>query len=593
MATLDQSNTSTPRPVAPSRSYTKPVVFLIVLAMLAGGAYFGYAAMTGGGDEEGAKALTHTVQRGDLMVTVNEDGSLESGNNVDVKCEVAGGSQIIFIVPDGKYVQEGDVIVELDKSTLEDQINQQQNVYEKARATVIQAEQDLQVATISIEEYELGTFKQQEQDADAQIKIALENLRNAENTLAHTQRMFRKGYVSKLELETQAFSVERAQLELDSAETAKEVLVNYTKKKTLEDLKAQKDIADAKLKSEEAAFVLEENKLTRLKEQLEKCSITAPTTGMVVYSNEKQGRWGGGGSSNTQIEEGAQVRERQSIVKIPDLTHMIVKVNVHESKVKYLNAGLPAVIQVQGKTLQGEVESIANQPESAGRFGANIKEYPTVVRINGRPEDLKPGLTAQVEILVANLKDVVRLPVSSVVEMRNGYACWVMENGKAERRDIEVGMTDGEYVEVKTGIEVDEVVYLNPRSVIDEAQVDEAVVEENAADKFGVSSEMEPTEGAGPPAGSEGRRGGGRGEGGARGEGGGRGDSGGDGGGRRGGGGGSFDLMQYDADKDGKVSKEEAPEQMQSFFDRLDTNGDGFIDSEEIEAMKARMGGGG
>ena len=51
--------------------------------------------------------------------------------------------------------------------------------------------------------------------------------------------------------------------------------------------------------------------------------------------------------------------------------------------------------------------------------------------------------------------------------------------------------------------------------------------------------------------------------------------------------------MQYDSDGDGKVSKDEAPERMQGFFDRLDGNGDGFIDQEEVDAMRSRFGGGG
>jgi collagen type III alpha len=58
-------------------------------------------------------------------------------------------------------------------------------------------------------------------------------------------------------------------------------------------------------------------------------------------------------------------------------------------------------------------------------------------------------------------------------------------------------------------------------------------------------------------------------------------------------GGGPRDLMQYDANGDGKVTKEEAPEQMRGFFDRMDPNGDGAIDREEIESMRARFGGGG
>ena len=53
-----------------------------------------------------------------------------------------------------------------------------------------------------------------------------------------------------------------------------------------------------------------------------------------------------------------------------------------------------------------------------------------------------------------------------------------------------------------------------------------------------------------------------------------------------------MNLMQFDTDKDGKVSKDEAPAQMSSFFDRLDTDGDGFITQSEIDELRKQYGGG-
>ena len=63
-----------------------------------------------------------SIVQGDLLVTVTEDGTLESAANVEVKCEVAGGSSILWIIDDGENVKKGDKIIELDSSTLEDQI---------------------------------------------------------------------------------------------------------------------------------------------------------------------------------------------------------------------------------------------------------------------------------------------------------------------------------------------------------------------------------------------------------------------------------------------------------------------------------------
>jgi multidrug efflux pump subunit AcrA (membrane-fusion protein) len=148
----------------------------------------------------------------------------------------------------------------------------------------------------------------------------------------------------------------------------------------------------------------------------------APKGGMVVYSNSEGSRFGG--SSAISIEEGAQVRERQSIIKLPDLANMQVDVKVHESKIENLERGMRALIRVQGRELQGTVISVANQPEATSRWEGNVKEYKTIVKIDGEPEGLRPGMTAEVEILVTNLKDVVRVPTSAVVETGIEHHCW-------------------------------------------------------------------------------------------------------------------------------------------------------------------------
>jgi RND family efflux transporter MFP subunit len=588
------------------------VLLFLVLAGLLSAAVWGSGQYLGSFTAKKADtALTHTVRRGELLVTVTEDGNLESASNLDIKCQVAGGTSILWIIPDGSEVKAGDKLVELDSAALEESINQQRILYEKARSTRIQAEKTFEVAKLAVREYLEGTFKKELQDAEKLITISMENLRSAQNSMEHAERMFRKGYVSNLELEGQRFAVERAQLELDSATTARDVLVNFTKVKMLQDLESQRDTAEAQMKSEMAAFDLEESRLKRLEAQLEQCTITAPTDGMVVYANEQRGRFG---QDQSAIEEGAAVRERQTILKLPDLSKMQVKVNVHESKVEQLRAGMRARIRILDREKTGSVTNIANQPEPSGWFAANVKEYATFVRVEGDPENLRPGMTAEVEILVAHLKDVISLPVAAVVEQGGEYVCWVKEGDSIEKRRLELGLSNDRYIEVKDGVSEGEVVLLNPRAVVPDARGPLVPVEETGVDvnkRFGEAPAGQAAGGPGEgdldgPSGPRGRGepgGGPDGPGGTPGAGGpgagpGLGGPGGGGqdagpggsGGRRGG---RRDLMQMDTDGDGKVSREEAPEPMQGFFDRLDSNADGFIDRAEADAARQRFRGGG
>ena len=112
---------------------------------------------------------------------------------------------------------------------------------------------------------------------------------------------------------------------------------------------------------------------------------------------------------------------------------MQVKVNVHESKVEDIQPGMRARIRILDRQWTGSVRSVANQPEPTGFFSANVKEYATLVRIEGDPEGLRPGMTAEVEILVAHLRDILSLPVAAVVQQRGEYCCWVTDpRGSAE-----------------------------------------------------------------------------------------------------------------------------------------------------------------
>ncbi len=430
--------------------------------------------------------MTEKVIRGNMVIVVTEDGNVESSSNVDVKCEVAGGSTILWLVKDGTRVHEGDDLVRLDSSSIEDQVNSQKIAYAKAEAAKIEAEKTFSASKIAVQEFLEGSYVQQIQDAEGKITVAMENLRSSQNSMQHTDRMARKGYVTNLQREAQAFAVEQAKINLASAHTAKDVLEKFTKPKMMVDLESKRDTAEAKMRSEEAAFDLESARLKRLQTQLEKCTVIAPHSGMVVYANESGGR---PGQQTVQIEEGAGVRERQSIIRLPDLAHMQVKCTVHESKVDQLRPGMRARIRIQDRDFQGEVASVANQPEPGNWFSGNVKKYATIVRIDGQDLNLRPGMTAVVEILVADLKNVLSVPVEAVVEKGNRMYCWAKTSGAPERRPVVVGQSSSTQVEIRDGLAEGDLVLLNPRAVVPEAR-EEIKADDSAEDvkkKFGDS----------------------------------------------------------------------------------------------------------
>jgi RND family efflux transporter MFP subunit len=418
------------------------------------------------GNDNGAE--TQLVRKGRLLVTITADGSLESANNCELKCQIPGGGRIISIIPDGTEVEKGTELVQLDRSLFEEQLNAQKIIYERAVAVKIQAEQDFEASTVAVQEYIQGTYHKDLQAAAALITVARQNLNTSENALVHTERMYRKGFVTALQLEADTFAVERAHLDLDAAVTAKKVIEQFTKPKTLTGLEAVRDAADARRRSEEASVSVEKAKLDRIQEQLKFCVIRAPQHGMVIYANNiEQQR---GNSDAPQIEEGAMVRDRQTIIRLPDLNKMQVRTSVHESRVPHLRSGMPVRITVLDRVLKGHVNSIANRPAPSARYQAQSKNYNVFITVDGSATGLKPGMSATVEILLADLHDVYTIPVAAVVEQDRNYYAWVLQSNGPQRRAVSIGPTDDKVIEIKDGVAAGDEVIVNPRACVEEAR---------------------------------------------------------------------------------------------------------------------------
>jgi HlyD family secretion protein len=434
-------------------------------------------------------AATHTVKRGDLLITVTEDGSLESAENLDIKCEVGGGTSIVWIIEDGKKVSKGTELLRLDRSKLSEDVSTQDLACEKALAASIKSQNDYAATKIAVDEYTLGTFNKDYSEAESKVAVAQGNLHSAENSLQHGQRMYRKGYITPLQLEAQKTAVARAKLELGTAEIARDVLKRFTRPKMVQELESKRDAAKATRDGDKTGLDIERAKLKRLKDQLAKCTVCAPQDGLVIYANDRMFY----GDRDSEIKTGTKVHEEETILRLPDLTRMRAKVGVHEAKVDQIRVGMRARIHVQDRDFQGTVASVANRPDSTW-FLSTVKKYPVKVQIDGESKALRPGMTAEVEILVAHLKDVISLPVAAVAEKGGKVYCCVKNGGKLEKRDVVLGRGNDKFVEIKQGVAADEVVVLNPRTALGEEdeprKQDEADVKTRfGADKSGQKSD--------------------------------------------------------------------------------------------------------
>jgi HlyD family secretion protein len=210
----------------------------------------------------------------------------------------------------------------------------------------------------------------------------------------------------------------------------------------------------------QAEYELTEDRLNKFLEQKQKTEIVAPADGLVVYFAEDV--WRG---SSRQIAEGSEVYERQTIIQLPDTSAMKIKVRIHEAKTNKIAIGQRARVEVEGipgVSFPGIVTKIAPLADSQNRWlNPNLKEYDTEITLDQSDRELKPGVTARVEILVRDVRDVLAVPVQAIYSRNAKSFAFVGRSvQRAEPVVIETGYSSDQFAEVRSGLEEGDFVLL-------------------------------------------------------------------------------------------------------------------------------------
>jgi len=351
-----------------------------------------------------------------------------------------------------------------------DSVAQAQTSYNVAKATTLQLisqqETDIQNAKESLEQDKIALEQAQISLKQAQITLSeLEqsekaskiDMDNADSELKRTQELYAKQYVPKKSLEDSQAAYANATSRYDSAQkrllSQKETLKSQEgsvksregsiqmrhasikmEEQNLELLKQtraaqeeqaltqlgiaerrlkqlqgnisdEKDINQFSLESAKANLLRNESSLKNQKERLAWTTITAPMSGIVI---------------NLQVEEGEIVTSGRSafsqsppIMGIVDLSQMVVKTFINEVDMEKLSLGQKAEIQLRAypeKVYRGQVREIS----PSGQSRDNIIYFEVVIAVLGSPAELRPGMTADVDIIVVERKNSLLLPIEAV-----------------------------------------------------------------------------------------------------------------------------------------------------------------------------------
>ena len=115
---------------------------MIALACLLIG-FFAVNFFSGGDNAEIFNPITATVERGDFVSQVLDQGQIQSSENVEIRCEVRsrnGTTTVLNLAPEASAVDAGDFLIQLDSTAFEKELEEQRIAMANAKTSVIQSE---------------------------------------------------------------------------------------------------------------------------------------------------------------------------------------------------------------------------------------------------------------------------------------------------------------------------------------------------------------------------------------------------------------------------------------------------------------------
>jgi len=411
-----------------------------------------------------------TVERGNLVATIAPTGEVYAPRQEELYFDVNKIELTELNVAAGQQVRAGDVLARIDTETLERAVTQ-------AEANLTIAQSELEKVQNPYTDLDLAGAQRAVTQAQVNLENAKKNLILVQTDSDNAQRIrdleyevswyethygeslrkYEQGRITKERLDldwnnlvTAKERLERALLnrEIDLANAEDQVAqANYNLQKageTLSEIQAGPDpddieVAQAKVTSAQAA-------LEEAQDALEAATMVAPFDGTVM---------------SVGAEVGDLVSSTTTVVTLADLLNLRVQAFVDETDISQVEIGQEVEITFDafpGQKFQGKVLEVPLQ----GNLVQNILTYEVPMSLEGAEEvSVKPGMTANLKIVVGRRENVLLVPALAVQQGEEGNVVLVQDSpqGPAMQTRVEVGLSDGLYVEVVRGLnEGDQVV---------------------------------------------------------------------------------------------------------------------------------------
>ncbi|NUO83450.1 efflux RND transporter periplasmic adaptor subunit [candidate division KSB1 bacterium] len=365
-------------------------------------------------DDESTNIPVVKVKEGPVTVKITESGELRAQDQVTISA--ATDKQILWLVPEGKWVEENDTLIIYESEKYLISKGESESMVLMAQADLVKAQSDLE-AQRAREEASRKNFEM-------------------------LPELAKKGFIQENE-------VEQARLQYLEARSKSR------------SLQANVDAAKAQVERANRSLDQQERKLRQ-------GVVLAPRAGLVVYAMT------GDVENQKKITVGMIPFEGMDLMYLPDVSSMMVDTEVSEVDLAKLRIGLPVEIRLdayQDAVFQGEVVYIADLAKRkisriTGK-ATGAKVFDVTIKVLGQDKRLKPGLTATLDLIVNQREQALYIPLEAVfVNELDETIAYVRKGGRIETRSIQIEESNDRVAIVKDGLRVDEEVLLGRPTTI-------------------------------------------------------------------------------------------------------------------------------
>lgn len=358
-----------------------------------------------------SEITTAVVETGNIENTINATGEVLPEFEETLTSPINASIKNV-IMSAGNKVKEGQSILTLDKSAT-------QNDYEKLNFQLESKQNEIKKLKLDLGK---SYFDIQSNNDIKQLHIS-----NLADAVENAKRLYNAGGGTRE-------GIEQAELNLKVAQLEKKQIEN--------EIKNKQQTMQIEIKEAQIAADIQANDLRELQRKLDLANIIATRSGVVTYVNGNIG---------------ANVKEGEALARIADLSSFKVQGSISDNSLDQLHNGLPVIVLINDNQLRGHIVNVSPSIQnSIITFDIQLDE-----RNN---KQLRPNMKVDVYLVTATHSHIMRVANGPAFKGPTIQDIFVVNNGKAEKRTVHIGLTNFDFVEIQDGVKPGDVVITSDMS---------------------------------------------------------------------------------------------------------------------------------